>query len=179
MGDAPTLGVAVLGGTALTLGTTSHLAGLAHFNRMETWYELPDSEALLAASRPSPGLGAAQEPGLRVLWTDRGLQADLDNRVLTAEGFAEQVGDLETCRRARALKWANTWTGVGLIGSGYAIAMAGMTGLGSERGLAVAGLGALTAGTGVLVLTQGRKGYTDMDIWYTRHEAESWLDGGP
>jgi hypothetical protein len=164
-----------IGAAAFAVGTTGFVAGKVHFNRMETWYTLPEAEALLAEYQRPPELGPGVEPELRVLWTDRGLQSDRGGDVLTAEGFAYQVGDLETYRRARSFKWVNTAAGVTLLAGGYVATMTGV----SDNDPAIAGLGLLTSGAGLLVLTMGRRVYTDMDVWYTRHEAESWLEAGP
>lgn len=166
------------GFTALAVGTVGFVAGRTHYNRMSTWYLPSEAEAWMDQARVEAALPQAP-PELSLAWTGNGLESRYGEEKLTAELFARQVGDMETWRRARLWKWANTAAGIGLLGAGH-LMVAMSSGAGDARASgAVAGTGVLTAGTGVLVLTLGRKLYTDMDTWYTRREAETWLEGGP
>ena len=170
-------GIGVMGATVLFVGTTGFVAGRVHSNRMGSWYAPHEAEAWIDAAgfEPMSAEQAPPEPELVLSWTRRGLVAQRGEDKLTAELFARQVGDTRTWRRARAVKWANTAAGVGLCAVGYGMTVSSVN-LDYPLGPAVAGTGLLTAGTGVLVLTLGRKAYTDMDVWYTRREAEQWLE---
>ena len=155
------------GGMALATGLTVYYARRNELNRMERWYRFEDAVALSSAFvAPAP-----EGPPIRLVRADDGVQAWREDEKLTAEQFADAVGDQRTARRAGGIKVLTTTTGVALCALGYNGAMQALQGVEdgnlSDRDIALGTAGTLSALGGATVLVLGRRIYTDMDTWYT------------
>lgn len=168
----------VMWGGGMTLATclTIYLAQKNELNRLERWYGYDHAVALAGAA-----FVESPEHRVRLVHADSGTEAWREDERLTAEQFAEVVGDARTYRRSRSLKVLTTTTGIALlvVGSqGMSIGASGLEdGQLSDPEVAFGTAGVLSTATGAVLLVIGRRIYTDMDTWYTYSEAEAALGG--
>jgi hypothetical protein len=165
---------ALAGAGALSFGTGAalYLGGRTALNDMDRWYTYQEAQAWLDALEDLERAGTSMVivPGLR------GFEVTQRAKPMSTQGFAKQVGDLNTYRICKA---ARTGAMVGAIGSfvvgGYGVLIAAsLEGDAVTSAVVATGAGSVVlVGAGLLFV---RSALDRPSFWYSETEAQAWID---
>ena len=187
-GSPPLMGLGLMAGmagfTTIGLGTVNQVAWGRRLDDYETWWTYDEAMALAEAYNATLTVEPEELDQLSILESPRGfMAADRHGRLNTGE-FAERVGDRATYLRWNSIRVAcniTGWTafGVGLVMASNTLPMA-LDDLGRGQvpdpligTLALLGTGALIGGP--LFVYGSKLVYNDVNRFYTRDEAETWV----